>query len=178
MGNTSTTETTAASIAGDVAKVQATDSTKYLTFFIDDKILGVNIHTVKEIIEYNGVTQVPLTSAHIHGVLNLRGNIVPVINLAERVGISAREISTRSCIVIVEVKDHDTKMDIGIVVDSVNEVLDVIVRDIESAPSFGSDVKPDYIEGMSEYGSNFIVLLDITKVLDIGELSNLACVSQ
>lgn len=178
MGNTSTTETTPASVAGDVARVQDMDSTKYLTFFIDDKILGINIHTVKEIIEYSGVTQVPLTSAHIHGVLNLRGNIVPVINLAERVGIAAREISTRSCIVIVEVKDNDTKMDIGIVVDSVNEVLDVVVRDIESAPSFGSEVQAEYIEGMSEYGNNFIVLLNIVKVLDIDELSNLACVSQ
>lgn len=163
---------------GEEANTNSNQSIKYLTFFVNDKILGVDIHSVKEILEYDGVTHVPMTSAHIHGVLNLRGNIVPVINLSERIGFRRRELSPRSCIVIVEMEDNGNRMDLGIVVDSVNEVLDVVPRDIELPPSFGSEVKSEFIEGMSEYANNFIVLLDIERVLDIEELANLSCRSQ
>lgn len=144
---------------------------KYLTFILGDEVYGFDILTIKEIIEYNHVCKVPMAPEYIRGVINLRGNVVPVIDLATRLGFESAAVNKRTCIVILEVSSEDEKIDVGVVVDAVNEVLDIRQEDIEPTPTFGVDLKPEFIEGMGRVKNNFIVLLDLLKVLDVNDLS-------
>ncbi|MDH5182904.1 MAG: chemotaxis protein CheW [Gammaproteobacteria bacterium] len=147
------------------------DEDKYLTFVIGDKTFGVNIEPVKEIIEYERLTRIPMTPGHIRGVVNLRGNVVPIIDLANRLNLSGHEISKRTCLIILQLAAEDETMDLGILVDSVSEVLDIPAEDIEPAPSFGVEVRSDFIDGMAKIKGSFVIILDIQKVLSIQELS-------
>lgn len=147
------------------------DEDKYLTFEIGDKTFGINIEPVKEIIEYERLTRIPMTPAYIRGVVNLRGNVVPIIDLASRLNLQGREISKRTCLIILQQVVEDESIDIGILVDSVSEVLDLPADDIEPAPSFGVEVRSDFIEGMGKIQGYFVTILDVSKVLSIQELS-------
>ncbi len=148
-------------------------SRKYLTFKIDDKDYGADIDKIKEIIEYNAMTRVPLTPPHIRGVSNLRGNVIPIVDLAVRLNKPSRDITKRTCIIIVELDDDGESMDIGFVVDEVDEVMDINHSQIEAAPQFGADIRGDFIFGMVQIESHFVVLLSIDEVLSITELSEL-----
>jgi purine-binding chemotaxis protein CheW len=147
--------------------------TKYLSFQLGEEVYGIDILTIKEIIEYDNVCKVPMVPEHIRGVINLRGNVVPVIDMAVRLNCTGNEVSKRSCIVILEMTSDGEAIDIGIVVDAVNEVLDITQKDIEPTPSFGVTIEPEFIEGMGRVNETFVVLLNLNKALDIDELAEL-----
>lgn len=146
---------------------------KYLTFKVGGELFGAEIDHINEIIEYSEMTRVPLTPQHIRGVSNLRGNVVPIIDLAVRLGKEKIESTKRTCIIIVEMDDDGEKMDIGFVVDEVDEVLDINADAIEPAPQFGAEISSDYINGMGKIDGRFVVLLFLNEVLSIRDLSEL-----
>lgn len=145
---------------------------KYLTFNVAGKSFGANINCIKEIIEHGRFTRVPLSQSNIRGVINLRGHVVPVVDLAKRLGFESQPVNKRTCIIIVEITDGHESVDIGYVVDAVDEVIDLHVNDVEPAPEFGLDVRHDFIAGMGKLPSDeFIKLLDLDTVLSVQELS-------
>jgi len=147
--------------------------TKYLTFKVGGELFGTEIDNINEIIEYSEMTRVPLTPPHIRGVSNLRGNVVPIIDLAVRLGKESVKSTKRTCIIIVEMDDDGEKMDIGFVVDEVDEVLDINSDSIEPAPQFGAEISSDYINGMGKIDGQFVILLFLDEVLSINGLSEL-----
>ena len=152
------------------AKPHSHGKGQYLTFFIAGEEYAVNILKVKEIIEYDTITAVPNTAAWIRGVTNLRGNVVPVIDLAVKFGLAASPVSKTSCIVITEVSCDDKKLTMGLIADSVNQVVDFAENEIESPPPFGTQVRIEFLLGMGKMGKKFCLILDIDKVLSAGEL--------
>lgn len=148
---------------------------QYLTFVVGGENYGIAILGVKEIIEYDEVTPVPMMPACIRGVINLRGTVVPVLDLASRFGRGASVVTRRTCIVIVEVgDDDDARQDVGVVVDSVNAVIELVAEDIQPAPAFGARIRVDFIEGMGRVNGRFVVLLDMARVLSSEEIGALA----
>jgi purine-binding chemotaxis protein CheW len=154
------------------------ESHQYLMFMVADEMYAIGILNIKEIIEYANVTSVPMMPVYIRGVINLRGSVVPVIDLGSRFGHSESEVSKRTCIVILEMGTDDERHDIGIVVDSVSEVLDVADLDIEQAPPFGVRIRTDFITGMAEIGGRFVVVLNVERVLAVDEMSMVAAIAQ
>ncbi|MCF8179087.1 MAG: chemotaxis protein CheW [Sulfuritalea sp.] len=150
---------------------------QYLTFQLGGEMYAVGILNVKEIIEYGSLTEIPMMPAFIRGVINLRGAVVPVIDLAARFGGRQTESSRRTCIVIIELTTADEHHDIGVVVDAVSEVLEVSKADIEPPPSFGARIRADFIAGMGKIANKFVILLDIQKVLSVDEIASLATVA-
>ena len=150
------------------------DHIKYLTFNVNAGNYGVGISGVKEIIEYPSLTRVPMTADFIRGVINLRGNVVPVIDLAVRLGKESSETTKRSCVIIVELSSDDEQIDVGFVVDGVNEVVDIADDEIEVAPAFGAEIRTDFINGMGKRNDKFVILLELANVLSIAELASLS----
>lgn len=146
---------------------------QYLTFLVENESFAINILDVKEIIEIANVTRVPLTPDYIHGVINLRGNVVPVIDLSARLKHRCAEVSKRSCIVLVEVDVPDGSQLIGMLVDEVREILEIPQTNIQPAPDFGTDIRTDFIQAMARVDDVFIILLAINKVLSLTELAQL-----
>ena len=155
----------------------AVDIQQYLTFMLSGEMYAVGILNVKEIIEYGQLTEIPMMPAFIRGVINLRGSVVPVIDLAARFGGQQTEVSRRTCIVIIEIGGDEERHDIGVVVDAVSEVLEVSSADIEPAPSFGAKIRADFIDGMGKIGGKFVIILSIQRVLSVDEIAMLATVS-
>jgi len=147
------------------------DTQQCLTFMLGGKIYGLDILNIKEIIEYGEVTEVPMTPDFISGVINLRGSVVPVIDLTQRFSNKETEITKRTSIIILEVKNDDLSIDIGITVDLVNEVLDIHPGEIEPAPALGNQIQTNFISGMAKVDGKLLILLDIENVLSIDELS-------
>ena len=149
-------------------------ASQYLTFALGGEMFAVGILNVKEIIEYGNLTQIPLMPSFIRGVINLRGSVVPVIDLAARFGGAPSTPGRRSCIVIVEVTGADgVRHDIGVLVDAVSEVLDIPPAEIEPPPSFGARIRADFIFGMGKVGGKFVIILSIDKVLSVEEIAEL-----
>ena len=144
---------------------------QYLTFQLAGEMFAVGILNVKEIIEYGHLTEIPMMPAFIRGVINLRGSVVPVIDLSARFGGKSTEVSRRTCIVIVEVTDEEMRHDIGIMVDAVSEVLDIPASEIEPPPSFGAKIRADFIFGMGKVAGKFVIILNINKVLSVEEIA-------
>lgn len=142
---------------------------KYLTFGLDREEYGLEILKVREIIGMMDITPVPRTPAFVRGVINLRGNVIPVIDLRLKFAMVAAERTEQTCIIVVDVQS----MEIGIVVDRVSEVLDIATDNIEDAPSFGSSVDTRFILGMGKTGSQVTILLDIDEVLTTDGLNEL-----
>ncbi len=147
------------------------EETQYLTFLSGTEIFGVGILHIKEIKEYVTVTTIPMMPDFVKGVINLRGNVVPIIDLPVRFGRGKSTLSKRTCVIIVEVEFEDEFMDIGILVDAVNEVIDIPASSIEPAPSFGSKIRIEFISGIGKLENQFVILLNINKVLSVSELS-------
>ena len=143
---------------------------QYLTFFVAGEEYAVNILKVKEIIEYDTVTTVPNTAPWIRGVTNLRGNVVPVIDLAVKFGLPRSKISKFSCIVISEVSYDDEKLTMGVIADSVSQVLEFPGDEIEAPPPFGARLRIEFLLGMGRMGKRFCLILDIDKVLTTDEI--------
>ena len=150
---------------------------QYLTFSLHGEMFAVGILNVKEIIEYGNLTEIPMMPPFIRGVINLRGSVVPVIDLSCRFGNQVTEISKRTCIVIVEVQDGDFRHDIGIMVDAVSEVIEIPSGEIEPPPSFGAKIRADFIHGMGKVAGKFVIILNIVKVLSVDEIAMLAKVA-
>ncbi len=144
---------------------------QYLTFMLNDKVYGLDILNIKEIIEYGELTDVPMTPDFISGVINLRGSVVPVVDLSQRFTGQAIEPGKRTSIIVLEIKNDDLKIEIGITVDMVNEVLDINVSEIEPPPDLGNQIQTDFISGMAKVDGKFLVLLDVENALSVDELS-------
>ncbi len=138
---------------------------KYLTFGLGSEEYGLEILKVREIFGYMEITAVPQTPHHVKGVINLRGQVIPVIDLRTKFGMETAEVTEQTCIIVTEVSQGDHKFSTGLVVDHVQEVLDIAGEDIEEAPQFGSNVNTDFILGMGKIGETVKILLDIDKVL-------------
>ncbi|VXC64678.1 Positive regulator of CheA protein activity (CheW) [Pseudomonas sp. 9AZ] len=153
----------------------ATDTRQqYLTFTLGEALFAVGTLNVREIIEYGHLTPVPLMPPSILGVINLRGGVVPILDLRQRFGQGATQVSRRSCIVILEVQRSGIDQVIGIVVEAVNAVLEIPEQDIEPPPSFGSQIPTDFLIGMGKLDTRLVVLLDIGRVLSLDDLQLLA----
>jgi purine-binding chemotaxis protein CheW len=150
------------------------DASQHLTFMLGGEVFAIGILTVKEIIEYDNLTTVPMMPECIRGVINLRGAVVPVMDLAARFGRRAAEVTRRTCIVIVEVEGPESRQDIGVIVDAVNEVMDIPASEIEPAPAFGAKIRTDFIRGMGKVGGKFVIILDTNHVLSVEELAGIA----
>ncbi len=138
---------------------------KYLTFSLANEEYGLEILKVREIIGYMDITAVPQTPDYVKGVINLRGQVIPVINLRAKFGMQTAEVTEETCIIVVETIHGNRNFSTGIVVDRVQEVLDISGENIEEAPHFDSSVNTNFILGMGKIGESVKILLDIDKVL-------------
>jgi purine-binding chemotaxis protein CheW len=151
---------------------------QYLTFTLGGEVFAIGILAIKEILEYEQLTEVPMTPESIRGVINLRGSVVPVIDLSARFGGKRTTITRRTCIVILEVSSGEDVHVIGVVVDSVSEVLEIPPAGIEPPPTFGATIRTDFIEGMGKVDGKFVILLDIGQVLSVDEISAIEMVAE
>ncbi|HEX6159224.1 MAG TPA: chemotaxis protein CheW [Thermoanaerobaculia bacterium] len=143
---------------------------QYLTFYVAGEPYGVTILKVTEIIECVSLTHVPGVPAWIRGVLNLRGAVVPVVDLAVKFGLAQTELTRRTCVVMVEIEHDGERLVLGVMADAVDQVVELGPEQIQPPPSFGPKVRVDCIEGMGSSGSAFVVLLDIDRVLSSSEI--------
>ncbi len=150
------------------------DPEQYLTFVLGEETFAIGILRIKEIIEFSGITTVPMMPPCIRGVINLRGAVVPVLDLAARFGRPSSPATRRTCIVIVEVNGDSERHDIGVVVDAVNEVLEIPPTEIEAAPSFGTRLRADLICGMGKVNGRFVIILDTDRVLSAEDIAVIA----
>lgn len=163
----------AAATAADQAQTN-----QYLTFVLGGEVFAIGILFVKEIIEYSSLTEVPMMPASVRGVINLRGAVVPVTDLLVRFGKTSSPVSKRTCIVIIEVTGDGERQDVGVVVDSVDSVLDIPTTEIEPPPSFGAGIRTDFIRGMGKVNGKFVILLDVNHMLAVEDLATLAQTAQ
>lgn len=154
---------------------------QYLTFTLGGELYALGILSSKEIIDYGNLTEVPMMPVFVRGVINLRGSVVPVVDLLARFGKGSTPVAKRTGIVIVET-DSETEdgvsQDLGIIVDAVNEVVEIGQQDIEPPPSFGAGIRPDFINGMAKRNGRFVILLNVSKVLSVDEMAALSKVGQ
>jgi len=146
---------------------------KYLTFSMAGEEYGIGILKIKEIIGMMPITTVPQTPGFVKGVINLRGKVIPVIDLRLRFGLAEKAYNERTCIIVVEIGGQAGTVLIGIVVDSVSEVLNIQAEDIENTPAFGASIETAYILGMAKMNGDVKILLDIDKVLNEQEIAAL-----
>ncbi|MES2152210.1 MAG: chemotaxis protein CheW [Pseudomonadota bacterium] len=169
-----------------IAQIEATDGPRqdgvgqrqYLTFMLGGEMFAIGILGIKEIIEYAGLTAVPMMPACIRGVINLRGAVVPVMDLSARFVKPLTAVTKRTCIVIVEVLSDGAGQDMGIVVDAVNAVLEIPASEIEAPPAFGAKIRTEFLEGMGKVKGKFVMLLDVNKVLSEDDIANLAGIAE
>jgi purine-binding chemotaxis protein CheW len=162
-----------ASLQTDQNKSLQDKEGKYLTFALGSEEYGLEILKVREIIGYMEITAVPQTPLYVKGVINLRGQVIPVIDLRAKFGMETAKVTDETCIIVVEIHQDGCKFSTGIVVDHVQEVLDIDGENIEEAPQFGSTVNTDFILGMGKVAESVKILLDIDKVLGNCELGNI-----
>ena len=147
---------------------------QYLTFLLRSEMFAIGILNVKEILEYGMITNVPMMPDFFKGVINLRGSVVPVVDLSARFDAKPCNISKRSCIVILEVNTEEGPQDIGVVVDAVSAVLEIAAEDIEPAPTFGARIRADFIEAMGKVDGKFVIILNVDNVLSVDEMTLLS----
>ncbi|MHC8287255.1 chemotaxis protein CheW [Pseudomonas sp. XS1P51] len=146
---------------------------QFLTLTLGEELYALPIEHIREIIEFGYLTEIPLMPAFLRGVINLRGAVVPVIDLSLRFGRERTAIGRRTCIVIVEVVQEDEAVMLGIIVDAVNEVLAVEVNQVEARPTFGARIRADFIAGILNQNEQFVIVLDIRQVLSVDEICEL-----
>lgn len=154
-------------------KAMADREGKYLTFTMAGEEYGIGILKIKEIIGMMPITSVPRTPRFVKGVINLRGKVIPVLDLRVRFEMEAIDYTERTCIIVVEIEGQAGTVMIGIVVDSVSEVLNIKGDDVEDTPSFGARINTDYILGMAKTARDVKILLDIDRVLSAREIGQL-----
>ncbi|WP_227869523.1 chemotaxis protein CheW [Undibacterium parvum] len=163
---------TASELAARAQLEAAQNSGQYLTFVLGGEVYALGILNIKEIIQYGDLTEVPMMPSFIRGVINLRGRVVPVVDLAARFGRGVTSVSRRTSIVIIEMaqSEENEGQSIGVMVDAVNEVVDIAAAEIEPPPSFGAKIRPDFISGMAKQAGRFIIVLNLDRVLSIEEM--------
>jgi purine-binding chemotaxis protein CheW len=152
------------------------DVAQYLTFELGTEVFAINILNIKEIIEYGQVTEVPRMPNFIRGVINLRGAVVPVIDLSARFGKASSTVTRKTCVVILEVIFEDEQHIVGVMVDAVNAVLDIADNQVEPAPTFGANIRSDFIKGMGKVEGKFVIILDVSYVLSMDEMATLVSI--
>ena len=155
--------------ASDTPAITEAKAGKYLTFVLAGEVYGLEILGVREIMGMMDITSIPRTPDFVRGVMNLRGKVIPVIDLRLRFGMEASEVTEQTCIIVVDI----CNVELGIVVDEVHEVLDIAAEDIEGPPSFGTGADTDFIIGMGKAEDKVTILLDIARVLTGEELQSL-----
>lgn len=148
-----------------------TETTQYLTFKLEDEIFALDISKVREVLDFTTVTKVPRTPEFMRGVINLRGNVVPVVDMRLKFGMSMTEKTVNTCIIITEIDIEGEKTVLGALADSVQEVIDLEPDQIEPAPRIGTRLRTEFIRGMGKRDDHFIMILDIDKVFSADELS-------
>jgi purine-binding chemotaxis protein CheW len=161
------------------AAAAAVEEKQYLTFMLGGEMFSINILCIKEIIWYANLTEVPMMPECIRGVINLRGAVVPVMDLSSRFGKPSTPVTKSTCIVIIEVQTQTEgeRQNMGLVVDSVQAVLEIASSEIEQAPSFGAKIRPDFIEGIGKVNGKFVILLNVNRVLSMEEIGQLGQVT-
>lgn len=146
---------------------------QYLTFLLGKEVFAMDIRTVREIIQVGAMTTVPLMPDFVRGVINLRGAVVPVIDLQARFGRPAAEVGKKTCIVIFDALRDGERVELGLLVDAVSEVIDIAADQIEPPPNFGGSVQRDFIRGMGKVASRFVIILEPDRALDIDDMARL-----
>jgi purine-binding chemotaxis protein CheW len=146
---------------------------QFLTFSLGDEVFAMDIRTVREIIQHGAMTTVPLMPTFVRGVINLRGAVVPVIDLHARFGRQPVAVGKKTCIIIFDSVRDGERVELGLMVDAVSEVIDIVPGDIEAPPHFGAAVRRDFISGMGKVGERFVIILDADRAFDIGEMASL-----
>ena len=161
--------------ARQAASQAVVEDKQYLTFMLGGEMFSIGILSIKEIIWYANLTEVPMMPACIRGVINLRGAVVPVMDLSNRFGKPSTPVVKSTCIVIIEVPraNEGEHQAMGVVVDSVQAVLEIPVSEIEPAPNFGAKIRPDFIEGIAKVNGKFVILLNVNRVLSLEEISQM-----
>ena len=145
------------------ASVAAEAPAQYLTFTLGAEVFAMDIRTVREIIQFGPMTTVPLMPGFVRGVINLRGAVVPVIDLQARFGRPAAQVGKKTCIVIFDSLRQDERVELGLLVDAVSEVIDIAPTEIEPPPNFGTTVRRDFIRGMGKVANRFVIILEPDK---------------
>jgi purine-binding chemotaxis protein CheW len=151
-------------------KAETEQAGQYLTFGLGTETFAIGIMAIKEIIEYASLTEVPMMPPYVRGVINLRGSVVPVLDLPVRFGKAASAVTKRTCIVIIDVMLGSDRHVLGLVVDAVNAVLDIPASDIEPPPAFGASIRTEFIRGMVKINSKFVIVIDVDHVLATDEV--------
>jgi purine-binding chemotaxis protein CheW len=151
---------------------------QYLTFSLGEEVFAMNISNVREIIQYGPMTTVPLMPNFLRGMINLRGSVVPVIDLHARFGRGKATIGKKSCNVIFDATRNGERIELGLLVDAVSEVIAIPPEQIEPPPNFGASVRRDFINGVGKVGGRFVIILDPEKALDVDEMSQLCDAAQ
>ena len=145
----------------------------FLTVTLGEEVFAMDIRTVREIIQYGPMTTVPLMPGFVRGVINLRGAVVPVIDLQARFGRPAAEVGKKTCIVIFDSLRQDERVELGLLVDAVSEVIDIAPAEIEPPPNFGTAVRRDFIRGMGKVANRFVIILEPDKAFDVNDMADL-----
>jgi purine-binding chemotaxis protein CheW len=154
----------------------ATDASpaQYLTFTLGDEVFAMDIRTVREIIQHAAMTTVPLMPDFLRGVINLRGAVVPVIDLQARLGRACTTVGKKTCVVIFDATTEGERVELGLLVDAVSEVIEIAPDDIEEPPQFGATIQRDFIRGMGKVKGDFIVILEPERALNVDDMALLA----
>jgi len=150
---------------------ETAESTQYLTFTLAEEVFAIDISQVREVLDYTTVTKVPRTPPFMRGVINLRGNVVPVVDMRVKFDMTAADTTVNTCIIIVEINVDDETTILGAMADSVQEVLELEPGQIEPPPRIGTRLNTEFIHGMGKRGDQFIMILDIDKVFSAAELA-------
>jgi purine-binding chemotaxis protein CheW len=166
--------TAAQTLPAMVDTQESEEQQQYLTFMLSGETYAISILRIKEIIQYGQLTAVPRMPDFIRGVINLRGAVVPVIDLSARFGKPPTAVGRRNCIIIIEVAIGEETQNIGVMVDAVNAVLEIPAAEIEPAPTFGTNIRADFIAGMGKINGKFVIILNIQHVLSMDDMATLA----
>jgi purine-binding chemotaxis protein CheW len=167
--------TTPAQASSAFLSSTAKDETlQYLTFSLGDEVFAMDIRSVREIIQYGSLTIVPLMPTFVRGVINLRGAVVPVIDLQSRFGRNVAQVGKKTCVIIFDVGPEGDRVELGLLVDAVSEVIDIATAQIEPPPQFGTTIQREFILGLGKVGSEFIVILEPERALNIDDMAALA----
>lgn len=150
-----------------------TETTQYLTFRLDEEVFAVDVAKVREILDFTTITKVPQTPEFMRGVINLRGSVVPVVDMRLKFGMSQTEKTVNTCVIVMEIALGGETTIVGSLADSVQEVLELEPEQIEPAPRIGTKLRTEFIKGMGKHNEQFIIILDIDKVFDEETLGGL-----
>lgn len=156
-----------------MAEREAVTSTQYLTFLLNAEVFAVDISKIREVLEFSSVTKVPRTPSFMRGVINLRGSVVPVVDMRLKFNMSKTEKTVNTCIIILEITQDDGVSVMGALADSVQEVMELEPGQIEPPPRIGAKLRSDFLRGMGKQNGKFIMILDINKIFSASELSGL-----